>query len=66
MLDYVECLKTHFPDLSYEIVPRDEFRPKRGTLSIEKAEKLIGYSPKYSLQEGVDEYVEFIKNKRAK
>jgi UDP-glucose 4-epimerase len=66
LLDYVECLKDYFPDLDYEIVPRDAFRPKRGTLSIDKAEKLIGYSPKYSLQEGVDEYVEFIKNKRAK
>jgi nucleoside-diphosphate-sugar epimerase len=66
LLDYVKCLNHHFSDLEYDIVPRDEFRPKRGTLSIEKAEKLIGYSPKYSLQEGVDEYVEFIKNKRAK
>jgi len=63
LLDYVECLKIHFPDLVYDIVPRDEFRPKRGTLSIEKAEKLIGYRPKYTLQEGVDEYIQFIKDK---
>ena len=66
LLDYVECLKHHFPDLDYDIVARDAFRPKRGTLSIEKAEKLIGYKPTYSLQEGVNEYVEFIKNKKVK
>ena len=60
LLDYVECLKYHFPDLDYEILPRDSFRPKRGTLSIEKASKLLGYEPQYSLKEGVNDYVEFI------
>ena len=60
LLDYVECLKCHFPDLDYDIVPRDSFRPKRGTLSIEKASKLLGYMPQYSLQDGVNDYVEFI------
>ena len=60
LLDYVECLKYHFPDLDYEILQRDSFRPKRGTLSIEKASKLLGYEPQYSLKEGVNDYVEFI------
>jgi nucleoside-diphosphate-sugar epimerase len=64
LLDYVECLKFHFPDLNYEIVPRDSFRPKRGTLSIEKARTLIGYNPKYSLKEGINEYVEFIRKNK--
>jgi nucleoside-diphosphate-sugar epimerase len=66
LLDYVNCLKAYFPDLDYEILPRDAFRPKRGTLSIEKAEKLIGYSPKYSLKEGVDEYVKFVQKHKEK
>jgi len=61
LLDYVECLKFHFPGLDYEIIPRDSFRPKRGTLSIDKASKLLGYKPQYSLKEGIDDYVEFIK-----
>ena len=64
LLDYVECLKFHFPDLNYEILPRDSFRPKRGTLSIEKARTLIGYNPKYSLKEGINEYVEFIRKNK--
>jgi nucleoside-diphosphate-sugar epimerase len=61
LLEYVMCLKKHFPDLKCEITERDAFRPKRGTLSIDKARKLLKYEPKYSLQEGVDEYVAFIK-----
>jgi len=61
LLEYVMCLKKHFPDLQYEVTERDAFRPRRGTLSIEKARKLLGYEPRYSLQAGVDEYVAFMK-----
>lgn len=57
LLEFVLCLKKHFPNLEYQITERDTFRPKRGTLSIEKAKKLLGYEPKYNLQEGIDEYV---------
>jgi len=61
MMEFVMCLKKHFPNLHYEITERDNSRPRRGTLSIDKARKLLKYEPKYSLQEGVDEYVAFIK-----
>ena len=61
LLDFVQCLEKHFPDLEYEIAERDVFRPKRGTLSIDKARELIGYEPEVMLQEGVDEYVAFLK-----
>jgi nucleoside-diphosphate-sugar epimerase len=60
LLEYVECLKKYFPGLNYEITERDEFRPKRGTLSIHKAKKLIGYEPEFTLNMGVEEYVNFI------
>lgn len=61
LLDYVLCLKKHFPGLTHQVTERDAFRPKRGTLSIDKARKLIGYDPRYTLQTGIDEYVEFIR-----
>jgi nucleoside-diphosphate-sugar epimerase len=62
LLQFVQCLQRHFPDLRYEITERDEFRPRRGTLSTEKARELLGYFAEYSLQRGIDEYVAF--NKR--
>ncbi|BBO88335.1 NAD-dependent epimerase/dehydratase family protein [Desulfosarcina ovata] len=61
LLDFVMCLKNHFGSLQYEITERDNFRPRRGTLSIKKARSLIGFSPRYGLPEGVKEYVEFIR-----
>lgn len=65
LLQFVLCLKQQFPDLDYEIVQRDDFRPRRGTLSIERARRLIGYTPRYSLKEGIAEYVSFMKDPQA-
>jgi len=61
LLQYVQELHKYFPNLKYEVVERDGFRPKRGTLSIAKAEKLLGYSPSFNLTEGVKKQVDFAK-----
>lgn len=59
LLQYVEELRRYFPDLRYQVVERDGFRPKRGTLSIRKAQELLGYQPAFSFSEGVHQQVEF-------
>ena len=61
LLEFVECLKKYIPNLKYAIRERDAFRPIRGTLSTEKAEKLIGYKSEYSLDNGVKEYLDFVR-----
>jgi len=61
LLEYAQALKKHFPDVEYKIIERDAFRPKRGTLSIDKARKLLSYEPDYDLEKGIDEYVRFVK-----
>ena len=61
LLEFVKILKKYFPSLEYEITPRDNFRPKRGTLSILKANKLLGYKPKYSIEKGIKEYLSYLK-----
>ena len=35
--------------------------PVRGTLSVEKAKKLIGYNPNWSLEKGYPQYIEWYK-----
>ena len=37
--------------------PRDADRPLRGTLSIDKARRLLGYEPRWPLEAGVKTYV---------
>lgn len=61
LLDFVLTLKEIFPDLEYEVIERDEFRPRRGTLCIEKARKIIGFNPQYDLRSGIGEYVDFVR-----
>ncbi len=48
-------------EIGYKELPKDEKRPERGTLSIEKAKKLLCYKPKWSLEEGMKAYVEFVR-----
>lgn len=45
-----------FPGTEVENVERDALMPERGTLSVEKARRLLGYEPQYPLQVGVERY----------
>ena len=35
--------------------------PMRGTLSVERAKRELGYAPRVSLEEGVQRYIEHLK-----
>ena len=61
LFSYVSYLKSEFPELRYVIRKKDKTKPSRGTLSINKAKKMLGYKPKYSLKDGVKEYIKFLK-----
>lgn len=59
--EYAEEVKRALPEAKIEITESsDMVRPKRGTLSIDKAEKLLGYKPKFNLEIGVPTYIEFV------
>jgi UDP-glucose 4-epimerase len=59
LLEYVQILQELIPDLQYEVVERDTIRPKRGTLAIDKAQRMLGYCAEYDLRRGISEYVAF-------
>jgi len=59
LVELVELLKKHFPTLQYDVVPRDASRPRRGPLSIEKANRLLGFTPKYDIKAGFEAYIDF-------
>lgn len=64
--EYAEVVKKHFPKAALENRPTDATRPERGTLSIEKAKKLLGYNPKVDIEQGVAEYVQLLKERGPK
>ena len=51
----------YFKNAKYKVVKRNRAIPKRGTLSISKAKKLLGYKPKYNLERGTAKYIDFLK-----
>jgi nucleoside-diphosphate-sugar epimerase len=55
--DMVEIMTGHFPGIEVKYLPKDKLMPKRGTLSINKARKMIGYDPKYPLEAGFVRYI---------
>ncbi|MBF0465636.1 MAG: NAD-dependent epimerase/dehydratase family protein [Nitrospirae bacterium] len=61
LLEYAELLRKYFPKLEIQTKPFIVYRPKRGALSIKKAQELTGYSPMYCLEDGLDHYIDFMR-----
>ena len=59
--EMAELVKESFPSIKIEYLAKDALTPDRGTLSVEKAKKLIGYKPMYPLEKGYREYIEWYK-----
>jgi nucleoside-diphosphate-sugar epimerase len=60
--EMVAILRTHFPDIRVNYAPRDKLMPSRGTLSMEKAERLLGFKPEYPVEKGFPKYIEWYKD----
>lgn len=60
--DVATIVQSRFPNLKVILQdkPKDGYRPKRGTLDITKAKNMIGYMPRYTLEQGVNEYIDFV------
>lgn len=57
-----EIMRQEFPGIEIKYHPRDALMPERGTLSINKANALIGYEPAYPLERGFVDYVHWYKS----
>jgi nucleoside-diphosphate-sugar epimerase len=59
--DMAEIIQQHFPNVEVQNEDRDNLMPERGTLNVEKARRLIGYEPNWSLDKGYPRYIEWYK-----
>lgn len=57
-----DIVHSHFNDINVKYVPKDNLTPDRGTLSVEKAKKLIQYDPQFDLETGFVRYINWYKN----
>lgn len=61
IVELAYLLREYFPHLELIHNPRDNLMPERGTLCIEKARRLLGYEPQYSLERGYVQYIQWYK-----
>jgi len=60
--EFVEILQKYIPNIKTVVKEPEDRRPNRGTLDIAKARRILGYSPEYSLERGLQKYLEYIKS----
>ena len=55
--ELIAILAKTFPSIEVEKKEREKFTPERGTLSIDKAKKLLSYNPEYPIEKGYLSYI---------
>jgi nucleoside-diphosphate-sugar epimerase len=60
-MELADIVCTFFPQVECKFQQGEINGLKRGTLSVEKAKSVLGYVPEYSLENGVENYIDFIK-----
>lgn len=57
--EMASIVESEFPGIRVKHMERDALMPERGTLSIAKAKKLVGYQPSFPLEIGYRRYIEW-------
>ena len=57
LIDLANIVVKRFPKIQIEYANRDKLMPIRGSLSVEKAKKLLGYKPEYNIEKGFNDYI---------
>ena len=57
----IEIMRTRFPNIEVKYQSRDGLMPERGTLSVDKARRVLGYAPQSPLESGFLRYIDWYK-----
>lgn len=60
--ELADVIRNFVPDVETYTQYEERSRPNRGALDISKARDLLGYDPRYSLEEGMRRYLQFLEN----
>ena len=59
-------IEEEFPGIEVGSLAKDNFTPERGTLSVDKAKRLLGYNPQYPIDRGYREYINWYKDLKSR
>ena len=60
--DVIDILKKNLGEFDIEINDDNSFYPIRGALDISNAKNKLGYNPSFSLEDGIKDYLSFLKS----
>jgi nucleoside-diphosphate-sugar epimerase len=60
--DLVAIIRENFPEVQVEYIERDKLMPVRGTLSIKKAQRVLGYAPQNPIEVGFPKYIQWYRD----
>jgi nucleoside-diphosphate-sugar epimerase len=60
--DLTDIIRTHIPSTTIQHREVPKYMPMRGTLSIDRARRELGYEPQVPLEEGVRRYIEHLRH----
>ena len=60
--EMIDLIKSEFPSIKVIYKNKDRLTPERGTLSNDKANKILNYKSQYSLEEGYIKYIKWYKD----
>ena len=58
--EMAEIIKKYIPNTEFQETEARKIDVNRGKLDISKAKKLLNYDPKYDLESGIKEYIEWM------
>ena len=61
LADMADIIRDQFSDVKINYIAKDKLTPSRGTLSVEKAQRLIGYQPSWPVKRGFVQYITWYK-----
>ena len=64
LIDLISVIKKNIKNIKIKKIKRDKLMPFRGTLSVQKAKKLIGYRPKFNLEKGIPKLIQWYENSK--
>ena len=64
LIDLLNIIKQNVDNVIVNKIERDKLMPFRGTLSVEKAKKLLGYKPNYNLEKGLPKLIKWYENSK--
>ena len=64
LIDLINIIKSNIKNVNIKKIERDKLVPFRGSLSVKKAKKLLGYEPKFNLEKGLPKLIKWYENSK--